>query len=564
MSKKGDPGYISGYLRTGTSYMPSNAPVWYSYTKNFANGGKYHNSGMVKIADIATTKLTGARISEAYNAWQNPEVLINIQKLMNMARKSELDFLNKYELGDPGNNWSELIRIFNLLLSTEDALKAQINLITQAGHTNKKSATYHYFTTYFGSNLQTAIRYYVHKEVNANMPIQNFNNILDKSIKLALQKTFDQKIYVDKSGNMHTSGLTNEEKAQMKMIQPFRELKNTLQLFLNNQFFKESITKALGADLKFIQDTEATMQYNLNHKRRKLPRLKDGFRNGNIKGTISEAFETILGQKLANELNGKTGGPFFYLNWRSTWSGGSGVKADVILDNLIFEKQLVNIDELMSQTGEDDSKRANAIQKYRDWFEKMKGAKGEIVFISDKNYQINSDFASRGGFTAQNKVTLVNLDKLLSTVGVGYSSQLIDYLANCGPEMMLGNKSKEVLDVVAAQIGHFLFDDLTISGSHSINRIHILNLSGIYMPLSIYLEAMMEAIVQLTREASASMDGFVKVDFVSRPGESGAQSPWYNGKADWEQYRNDVINQSYVDIHFFKNFADFIASNIKI
>lgn len=562
MSRKGDPSYKSGYLKEGTSYLPSHAPVWYSYTKNFANGGRLGNPGMTKIATVVFNKLTGGRITPARNGWQNPEVIANIQRLLLMARKSELSFLTKYGLGNPGNDWSELIRSFNRLFSTEEALHAQLNLIKQAAHTNKKDATYHYFATYFGSNLQTAIRYYVRQEVNANMPIQNFSNILDKSIELALQKTFKQKIYIDKNGDMHTSGLTNEEKANMKMIQPFRELGKVIKTFLNDPIFKDSIREALGADIDFVKDTEKMMQYNQTHKHKKLPQLKDGFRNGKIKGTVGEAFESVFSQEVAKQLNGTVGNSQLSLNWQSKWSGGSGVKADVMLYNLTFNKTITNIDLLTSQTGTENSKRVNAIEKYESWFEQMEKAQGEIVFISDKNYQINSRFASDGGFTAQNKVTLSNLGALLEKVGVGYSAELIDFLANCGPDMILGDRDKEVLDSVAAQIGHFLFDDLTIEGSHSINRIHILNLSGIYMPLSIYLEAISYAIEELAKNIETDMEELVKVDFVSRPGEEGAPSPWFDGKDDWETYRQDVVHQSYVNIHFMKNFAQFITSHV--
>ena len=52
---------------------------------------------------------------------------------------------------------------------------------------------------------------------------------------------------------------------------------------------------------------------------------------------------------------------------------------------------------------DDNSNRIKCYLIDKNWFEKWKNAQGEIVFISDKNYQIKSDF---GGFAAQKHVTL--------------------------------------------------------------------------------------------------------------------------------------------------------------
>lgn len=552
----------SGYLQIGKRYFPSNAPTWYSYTLNFAAGGRRNNLGMIHVAGTAWKKLSGERINGALSGWENPKVLQDLQVLIDMARNSELAFLDKYGLGTPGNDWSELIRSFNMLFSDEQALRMQLDLIKRSTqpHAKDKDVTYHYFATYFGSYVQTAAREIVANKISAQMPIKNFDLILDEIIELALNKLFGQKVYKDKNGVLHTTDTSKQDKEEMEMTQAYTGFVQHIQKFLANPIFKQSIADTLGIDMKFLKETERIQKHKLKHPRSKKaqPTVTDSFSNGNIKGTIAEAFETVIGEAATEKLVGQIGNEELSLNWHTEWSGGSGVKADVILHNLTFGKNINNISGLTTQSGEDDSNRVNAIENYERWFREMQQAKGEIVFISDKNYQINSKF---GGFTAQSKVTLANLQALFEKVHVEYTEGLIDFLSNCGSDMLLGNRYKEVMDAVATQIGHFLFDDLTIEGSHSINRIHLLNLSGIYMPLSVYLEGIQKAI-QGTIMSGSTKD-FVSVSFSARPSASTAAAPWTD-EQDWKDFRDARLNQSYVDVHFMRNFAQFMISQVKI
>ena len=319
--------------------------------------------------------------------------------------------------------------------------------------------------------------------------------------------------------------------------------------------------KLLGVDAQFLKDT---MKMQKRHRKQQAqgksirgesPRVTDAYSNGYVKGTIGEAFEAVFGEAVADELQGRVASDDMAMEWDTEWTGGSGVKPDVVLYNLTWTSQIDNIDLLKSQEGEDSSKRTNAINKYRQWFQLMKEAEGEIIFISDKNYQIDSKF---GGFTAQDRVTLANLLSLLNTVGANATSELIDFLANCGGDMLLGARQDEVLDAVATQIGHFLFDDLTIKNADTnINRIHLLNLSGVYLPLSVYLEGIHHAV----QEVQTDVKGFVSVSFVSKPGAGAAASPW---TGDWEEFRDARIHQSYVNVHFMANFASFITSKVKL
>ena len=546
----------SGYLQTGSRYFPSDAPTWFSYTLDFAMGGRYYNHGMVKVGQIAESKLSGSRVDYHRDILGNAEVISHLKVLANTAKNAEMAFLNKYGITIPGNDWGGLIKAFTLLFSSQAAIEQSLKILEQTTHKNSgiKDNRYIYFVTHFGSNVQTAARAIVRQRIGANSTMDDLDAMLDDVINLALQKTFEQRVYVDKSGIIHTNDVTKEDKETMQEQQAYLDFQKEIEKFKNNPYFKNAVLELLGVDTDFLKRTIKAQK-----KRRAQPKVKDAYRNGNIKGTIGEVFEYTFVDTAMQQLVGQVSSGEFMLDWHTEWSGGSGVKADIISHNVSIGKEIVNIDNLMSQEGEDNSKRVNAIRKYREWFEKMKEARGEIVFVSDKNYQIQSGFK---GFQAQGRVTLANLGALLSEVGAmggGINIRnLIDYLANCGEDMLLTNNAdKEVLDSIAMQIGNFLFDDLEITGSSSINRIHLLNLSGFYVPLSVYFEGLIGAIEATYTEIS----GFVNVSF-HPAGAAGAASPW-SGEEDFHAFRDIQLNNSYIDVHFMKNFATFITQHVQ-
>lgn len=544
----------SGYLQSGSRYFPSHAPTWFSYTLDFAMGGSYYNHGMVKVGQIAENKLSGARVDYHRTILDNPQVIDHLQVLANAAKKSELDFLNKYQLNIPGVDWGGLIKAFTLLFSSQAAMEQNLKLIEQTTHRGlKKDNRYLYFVTHFGSNVQTAAREIVAEYISANTRMQDFDMILDKVIEKALDKTFRQKTYIDSNGVIHTNDVSNEDKENMEINQAYIDFLSQIQQFKNNPYFKNTVLELLGVDKEFLKKTRKAQKGKY-----KQPTVKDAYRSGNIKGTIGEVFEVTFADLMTKNLNGSITSGDINLSWNTIWSGGSGVKADIMTHNIKVGKEIVNIDGLATQSGEDDSNRANTIRNYREWFNKMHDAYGDIVFISDKNYQIKSGFK---GFEAQGKVTLNNLQALLAelgTMGGTNIRNLIDYLANCGSDMLLTNHADyEVLNSIAVQIGNFLFDDLEVTGSTNINRIHLLNLSGFYLPLSVYLEGLINAI-ETTR---TEVRNFVSVSF-HPAGASGAASPW-SGEEDFEAFRELQLNESYIDVHFMRNFAQFITSQVQ-
>jgi hypothetical protein len=68
-------------------------------------------------------------------------------------------------------------------------------------------------------------------------------------------------------------------------------------------------------------------------------------------------------------------------------------------------------------------------------------------------------------------------------------------LANSGTNLINEKETSEATHYLATLIGYFLFDDIDIKNfiPTQPSAIHLLNLDGVYIPLSVFLEAACEA-----------------------------------------------------------------------
>jgi hypothetical protein len=107
-----------------------------------------------------------------------------------------------------------------------------------------------------------------------------------------------------------------------------------------------------------------------------------------------------------------------------------------------------------------------------------------------------------------------------------------------------------------------MFDDVVITEeldkyNSNINRIHLFNLNGVFIPLSVFLNAAYEAFESTNKE---DLKKYIKI-------KATLPSVTYKSDGelkidDWYKYIDEKKNNFKMEIHFFKNFVDFIKENI--
>ena len=552
---------VSGYLKAGKDFFPSHAPIWWSYTDDFASD----RPGFQKVGDIVRTKLNGEKADFHKNAWDNPEIINNIQVIYDAAVREEQAFIAKYQLNIGEGGWGDLIKAFTILFTSEAAFNRNLQLLNQVKEGD--TAIYHNFTALLSSYVQSAARDIIWKRKDQLTKI-TIDKILpqlnDEIIEQALTNMFKMTDLQLKNGYIETNS-DNQKKMPGTEIHAFQDLLNKINLFMNTPF-KQLVIDDLGLTSDFLKDTLGVLKrrktYPSTKKGDKLPVLKSSIKDGNIRGSVQEHFEAIFGSEVGKQLDNMVIGHSSFLSMEI---GVKGIKPDVAIHNLTTTAagKVPNLSSLYSNIGDDSSKRVNAINNAEDFFNKVKQCKGDIIFVSDKNYQIKAnDF---GGYLAQGNIKLRNLEALLTKVKYpGDFTALLNYLSNSGKGMLLGSgNTGQILSGVATQIGHFLFDDLTITGpiaGGNVNRVHLLNLSGFYVPLSVY----MGAILKEAKSTERQMSKLVNTKFVGK-GElvTPRGKGWPKGKSEFDTFREHRIQDSYLEIHFMKGVADFITGQFK-
>ena len=553
----------SGYKKTGRDFFPSHAPVWWSYTDDFDS----NRPGFQKVGDIVKNKLNGEKAAFHKNAWDNPEIIANIQAIYDAAVREEQAFIAKYQLNIGNGDWGDLIRAFTIIFTSEAAFERNLQLLRQVKDPKVNTKIYHNFTATLSSYVQSAAREVIWKKKNQLVKSQ-IDKILpqltDEIIELALTNMFSMTDLQVKGGYIETNH-EKQKNLEGTEIQAFRDLLNKINLFMSTPF-KDAVIKDLGLTSDFLKETLGILKrrktYPSTKKGDKLPLLKSSMTDGNVRGSIQEHFEKIFGSEVGKQLDGMVVGQS---NFMSLEIGVKGIKPDIMIHNLTAtaEGKVPNPESLYTNIGEDSSKRVNAIDNAEKFFNNVKDCKGDIIFVSDKNYQITAnDF---GGYMAQGNIKLKNLEALLTKVHYpGDFKALLNYLSNSGKGMLLGaGNTAGILSGVATQIGHFLFDDLTITGpiaGGGVNRVHLLNLSGFYVPLSVY----MGAILAEAKKTERNMSRYVNTKFIGK-GEliTPRGKGWPGGSGEFDRYRERREMDSYLEIHFMRGVADFITGNFK-
>ena len=222
--------------------------------------------------------------------------------------------------------------------------------------------------------------------------------------------------------------------------------------------------------------------------------------------------------------------------------------------------------------GKESSNRARNIQRLKQLHQAMEEGKNQFILqISDKSYSINDTFRKQyGGFTAQGNISLNNLEKIFSGMQVklenGTMEQLLFALAHIGENVLTQKDGEQAAEkYLATKIAYFMFDDIGIDevenslGANFVDgAIHIFNLNGVYIPLSVYLNALYKALKQTENN---NYEDYAKVDILD-DNKVDYVSENLLTRDKWEQVQQKRYNQNLISVHFMGNFREIIKQMI--
>lgn len=483
-----------------------------------------------------------------------------VRNLANTERRKEEKAL-EYVFGDSLDidpktlSIKQITELFNFFLNTEPLYKRNLLLLQETeGQKSTMSFYDHYFTEAFKNFFKPE-----------NFPVKDFfDKVFDneETMQVALSEIIENNLNeIIKEGLrlMATAGGENNIiKAQNEeILKAYEILTNNLNK-LNHNPYIEQIKNIYG-----LQDLADRVSRSFKLKKNDTIDKRTGriARESLVKGkrwSNSGNFVEVIQQMLINTISGteiKTEN--FELEITSKLKalrvGNVGAADDVVAMIGIPEEEIEGI----YGDIKDPSKIAR-LKKLGELSERLKKFKDSLlIHISAKNYFFNADFEKRGGY----ETTTMTPDSLSTALELAHinAPYLVSQIVNLCARACLDGLEKDVENQIAQYFAYIFFDDVQSIGeamkddSNDPISIHVLYLNGVDVPLSVFLEALADALESYNTESIVRVD--IKAPLIlyeDRPIDGWTQE-------HWDDQRNYAIAKTTIETHFLANIKDFFS-----
>lgn len=531
------------------------------------------------------------------------ELAQTASKLMAMAnaeRKKEQAFL-KHTFGittnfslNSGDDFKNFEEAFNRAMQLEQVYEANKALILtdvtmkkekgqeEGKKVNAKNA-YTYFSEYFASSFmhpnrvkKMARRIAEITEKNPSLPIEKtMADVINEEIPAAVESALTKLEKVGGLSNIKNVGEVDEQEDET-IIKGYRQIADAIN-HMGKNAFGQMIIRELGLKNtidKVIEEFKIK-QTNKSSKGADLQSFKSAVKKGTrylraegkhiLGGNMLELVENVV----INEV-GKLKGENFY----AVHTGNKLAKPDnIIVSASIKENQFREVLEKAFEEVQNKkvSRKRNieAAKNLQNSLEKL-DTTGYIIYSSAKNQSINSQGFNRGGFNSGTPMGIKELQTVMKLVpggnGLGLARAVMQTLKGA-----IGEKQKKNLETeIASYLAFFLFDDFQTIGNEianssqtKINCLHVMNLNGIYVPLSVLLGLLAKAFQSQTK---GNIDSIAKVTISTKPilynyeKNPPILAPGETSIKYWNEQRDIAQQETKITVKFLKSFKELMAT----
>lgn len=464
-----------------------------------------------------------------------------IYRQANAEREKELNLIEQMTGFRPtpmdwGTNAKNIIDAINLCINSKDVYNRISQVIMSEGKTSGKSM-FSFFGGYLQSTLNDEWANFCNSlgsKGNLDITEQEIGDWLYKIVlPKAIQKMFNANV---------------EDGVDSNLQQAYQELSQLVGTFDKTGSFAQQLANIydldhVASEIKTIIDKRKTKR-----KPGSIPSLTK-----NIELTYTRGGQTLeamvdLMFKAAIPKDGKSG----HAN-----IGGLKAKADNLITIGIDCSEIADFFEKEDfGTREKNVAAFTALGNYLQKF-----SEGFIIYTSDKNYSLNDGFKTRGGFSAGSSLTLQQYETLMAAAGRN-ASGFIGAIEQLAQGAVGEDESKsDYADIISKNIAYLLFDDFDTIGAGMTNgpqSIHIMNLNGMFVPISAILYALGDA---LGREES--IKGIVKTN-IYLP-QIKYETNDYGGIQPieaWNIQREEMLTKSRIETHFLGNLRALLAQGM--
>ena len=468
----------------------------------------------------------------------------------------------------------EFIRHFNEVLMGKHQFSEALFRLDKALNDKKyktKENRAPTIASFFTSYLLTALTERITAFINGNRGDllkkdfskyeQDLENIIDQSIDAAWENMLTK---VEKSDNKEIYG-------DSKAWREIAEISKTFDGF--GSYFKNMIKSKINfSNLKSLFENYTIKIKNKKHNNVSTIlsgegkgglNLKSGKKSRSIGGSVEEFVMTI-----ANQLGSAA--------QSAASSGGRVISSEIALtDNVTLFSFETNINtEKIAQTiadgidsaYEDSTSLNNAYLSLKNYYNQYLSKLDNtfIVYGSTKSYSLSDSFKHFGGTKSRK---LRELPLVLEESGIGYSGDIEKFIYKAYNtasgaifEGERGEVEEQIKKALISSMASLLFDDWNTIGYQTggAQAIHVLQLEGIQLPLSVILKATGQAINSVEQNFESYFKTTVNiVPSISYP-EPVAATSLSEVEEYWQRQAEAAANQSTFTVSFLANFKSII------
>ena len=438
-------------------------------------------------------------------------------------------------------DFKEIIDALNACLNLKEVYQRNIQVIK---NTEGMKAVFSWYPTYFMKAWQEfwpRIKSNAEARFMKNVPIGDaLAEVLDRFMpqicERGIQLMFDgpevESSLIDKNLKSAYAALIN----QIGSIHTEGSVANQIYKAYQLDDLKESLTKEIEVKNKKIYAKQA--------KPKVTSLISQSIHSRG--GFTLEAVETAIFQMVASGVDGSA----------AKHSGSKGIKADNIL-SFSIDPNLIS--SALENAGANREENIRALSELGNKLSNLDD--GFIVYSSDKNYSLNANFKGfNAGSTGANAAAFLNsLPNTTASV-----STLIGAIQQLGSGAMLEGRKGEFEKLIAQDVAYMLFDDFTTIGNMSSggNAIHIMNLNGIMMPLSVVLTLLADAIESINEDnIRRIVNVTIKAPAILYPTQDAQNAAHPNNPHDaWEVQKQYALDNTQITAKFMKDFKSLITA----
>lgn len=474
----------------------------------------------------------------------------NLRRMGAMEKAKETAFIQKVFRKpisvdfDDRKSVKEFIDVLNEAMNFKDLYKRNLQLLLK---TDKQKTTISYFPSYFiqawnaysdtlwekvasefertGRSLDIIFEEQLKKDMNF-LVVDSIERMFRAQPELGQEAQQYADAYKALLGSIGTIDTPGSLAQQFKDIYKLDALGDSLKKALKAEKEKISLEsyKKAGASKKF-KDSLKVQQ-------------------GQRGGIALEAIENLCVQVISQmKINGKV---------ETIRGGGYGIKPDNMYLYGIDAGPIVDVLERIKDTDrEHNIEKAEEINKYLQTLDD-----GFIIYSNAKNYTMSTKFFKESGFSAGAEISAQTYLEVMKKVNKNvrtFIGVMINSMKGAVGENM--DLYDTVCQNLAQDIAMMLFDDYETVGKDlrktGVKSIHIMDLNGVFLPLSFFLDLMARAIDEIGR----TPEELVKVEYrtpkkIKYDTNEEIRQARARGEAPWASQKEEALRDTKISYHF--------------